>query len=168
MWRLVAIHHWDPMRAEADNSGVIIRPPIALALAFVMGLAIDQLLPLRFVPARVSAPWIGSILFAIGFALTIWATATMRKAGTQIRTSQPTTAIVKSGPYRFTRNPIYFGMFLGLIGLAIGFDSLWILAMFVPFFLTIRYGVVAREEAYLERKFGEDYLSYKADVRRWL
>src|SRR5215831_4321010 len=67
----------------------------------------------------------------------------------------PTTAIVESGPYRFTRNPIYLGPFLGLIGLAIAFDNLWLLIMLVPFALVICYGVVAREEAYLERKFGD-------------
>src|SRR5262249_3126341 len=68
----------------------------------------------------------------------------------------------------FTRNPIYLGMFLGLIGLAIAFDNLWLLLMLVPFALVIRYGVVAREEAYLERKFGDDYRRYRARVRRWL
>ena len=80
----------------------------------------------------------------------------------------PTTAIVEAGPYRFTRNPIYLGMFLGLVGLAIGFDSLWLLATLVPFALVIRYGVVAREEAYLERKFGDAYRHYRTRVRRWL
>src|SRR5262249_48840277 len=71
-------------------------------------------------------------------------------------------------PYRFTRNPIYLAMVLGLIGLAIAFDSLWILATLVLFYLVIRYGVVAREEAYLERKFGGVYLGYKSPARRWL
>jgi protein-S-isoprenylcysteine O-methyltransferase Ste14 len=80
----------------------------------------------------------------------------------------PTTTIVQTGPYRFTRNPIYLGMFLGLVGLAIGFDSLWLLGTLVPFALVIRYGVVAREEAYLERKFGDVYCHYRARVRRWL
>ena len=80
----------------------------------------------------------------------------------------PTTAIVTSGPYRSTRNPIYLALLLGQIGLAVGFDSLWILATMVPFYLLIRYGVIAREEAYLERKFGETYVSYKAKVRLWL
>jgi len=60
------------------------------------------------------------------------------------------------------------GFFLGLIGLAIGFDSLWVLAMLVPFYVVIRYGVVAREEAYLERKFGDIYRGYRSRVRRWL
>src|SRR5262245_4586346 len=80
----------------------------------------------------------------------------------------PTTAIVESGPYRFTRNPIYLGPFLGLIGLAIAFDNLWLLIMLVPFALVICYGVVAREEAYLERKFGDVYRGYRSRVRRWL
>jgi protein-S-isoprenylcysteine O-methyltransferase Ste14 len=80
---------------------------------------------------------------------------------------KPTTAIATDGPYRFTRNPIYLGMFLGLTGLAIGFNSLWILVAMVPFYFVIRHGVVAREEAYLERKFGEVYLGYKSRVRRW-
>ena len=71
-------------------------------------------------------------------------------------------------PYRFTRNPIYLGMVLGLIGLAIAFNSLWLLITLAPFALVIRYGVITREEAYLERKFGDVYRHYRARVRRWL
>ena len=92
----------------------------------------------------------------------------MRRAGTRFETHQPTTRIVAAGPYRFTRNPIYGGMFLVLIALAIGFDSLWPLAALALFYPVIRYGVVAREESYLERKFGAAYLDYKARVRRWV
>ena len=100
--------------------------------------------------------------------LAIWAIVTFRSAGTRVETTEPTRAIVTHGPYRFTRNPIYVGMFLGQTGLAIGFDNLWILAMLIPFYLVLRYGVVAREEAYLERKFGDVYSDYKSRVRRWL
>ena len=71
-------------------------------------------------------------------------------------------------PLPFTRNPIYLGMVLGLIGLAIAFNSLWLLMTLVPFALVIRYGVITREEAYLERKFGDVYRRYRARVRRWL
>jgi protein-S-isoprenylcysteine O-methyltransferase Ste14 len=80
----------------------------------------------------------------------------------------PTTTIVDTGPYRFTRNPICLGMALGLIGLAIALDTLWLWLTLVPFAIIIRYGVVAREEAYLERKFGDVYRRYRARVRRWL
>ena len=75
---------------------------------------------------------------------------------------------IDTGPYRFMRNPIYLGMFLGLVGLAIAFDSLWLLVALVPFALVIRYGVVAREEAYLDRKFGDVYRRFRSRVRRWL
>ncbi len=93
---------------------------------------------------------------------------TMTKAGSNVPTNRPTTTIVENGPYRFTRNPIYLGMFLGQIGLAIAFDSLWLLAMLVPFALVIRYGLVAREEVYLGHKFSDAYRGYCPRVRRWL
>jgi protein-S-isoprenylcysteine O-methyltransferase Ste14 len=92
----------------------------------------------------------------------------MTRTGSNVPTSLPTTTIVETGPYRFMRNPIYLGMFLGLAGLAIAFDNLWLLATLVPFALVIRYGVVAREAAYLERKFGDVYRHYRARTRRWL
>ena len=156
------------MAPDLDRSNAVIRPPLGLAAAFLVGLGLDWLYPLRFVPASIPNVWIGAGLFVVAFAFAIWAITTIRKAGTAVETTQPTTAIVSHGPYRFTRNPIYTGMFLGLIGLAIGFNSFWILAMLVPFCLVIRYGVVAREEAYLERKFGAAYLGYKSRVRRWI
>ena len=156
------------MNKAIDNSGAIVRPPIALLIAFVAGIVLEWLRPLPFVPASIPRVWIGVLLFAAGFALAIWAFMSFRKAGTNVQTSEPTTAIVESGPYGFSRNPIYTGMCLALAGLAVGFNSLWVLAMLVPFYLVIRYGVVAREEAYLERKFGGVYLNYKARVRRWL
>ena len=107
-------------------------------------------------------------MFVLALALLAWAIATITRAGSNVPTNLPTTTIVETGPYRFTRNPIYLGMLLGLIGLAIAFNSLWLLLTLVPFALVIRYGVVTREEAYLERKFGDVYRRYRARVRRWL
>jgi protein-S-isoprenylcysteine O-methyltransferase Ste14 len=156
------------METARDNSNAIIRPPIAWALAFVAGVGLDWLYPMPFLPASVPTAWIGGAIFALGFVLAAWAIATIRKAGSRIETNQPTTTIVSSGPYGFTRNPVYIGMFLGQCGLAVGFNSLWLLVTLVPFYLVIRYGVVAREEAYLTRKFGDLYVGYKSRVRRWL
>lgn len=156
------------MEATADNSNAIVRPPIAWALAFVVGVGLDWLYPVPFVPASVSTAWVGGALFALGFVLAMWAVVTIRRAGSRFETNRPTTMIVSSGPYGFTRNPIYVGFFLGLSGLAVGFNSLWLLATLVLFYVVIRYGVVAREERYLERKFGNVYLDYKSRVRRWL
>jgi len=156
------------MSETTDRPNVVIHPPVAWALAFVVGLGVDWLYPLQFVPTTVPRAWVGGGVFAVGFVLAIWAMVTIRKAGTRVETNKPTTAIVANGPYRVTRNPIYIGMFLGLTGLAIGFDNFWVLATLVPFYLVIRYGVISREEAYLERKFGAVYLGYKSRVRRWL
>ena len=93
---------------------------------------------------------------------------TMIRAGSNVPTNRPTTTIVQHGLYRFTRNLIYLGMFLGQIGLAIAFNNRWLLMTLVPFALVVPYGVVAREEAYLARKFGDAYRGYCSRVRRWL
>lgn len=152
----------------ADTAHVIIRPPLAWGFAVLAGLALHWLMPLSFLPSHLPAGWLGAMIFALALALFAWAIITMTKAGSNIPTNRPTTTIVESGPYRFTRNPIYLGMFLGLIGLAIAFDNLWLLMMLMPFALVIRYGVVACEEAYLELKFGDIYRGYRSRVRRWL
>jgi protein-S-isoprenylcysteine O-methyltransferase Ste14 len=156
------------MDDTADTAQVVIRPPLAWGLAVIAGLALNWLVPLPFLPADLPAGWLGAIVFVLALALLAWAVVTGTRAGSNVPTNLPTSTIVESGPYRFTRNPIYLGMFLGLIGLAIAFDSLWLLIMLVPFALVIRYGVVAREEAYLERKFGDAYRGYCSRVRRWL
>ena len=156
------------MDDTADTAQVIVRPPLAWSIAVIAGLALNWLLPLPFLPVDLPAGWLGAIVFVLALALVAWAIVTITRAGSNVPTNLPTTTIVASGPYRFTRNPIYLGMFLGLIGLAIAFDNLWLLMMLVPFALVIRYGVVAREETYLERKFGDVYRRYHTRVRRWL
>ncbi len=156
------------MDDTADTAQVIVRPPIAWGLAVIAGLALNWLVPLPFLPADLPTGWLGAMVFGLALALVAWAIVTITRAGSSVPTNLPTTTIVESGPYRFTRNPVYLGMSLGLIGLAIAFDNLWLLMMLVPFALVIRYGVVAREEAYLERKFGGVYRGYRSRVRRWL
>jgi protein-S-isoprenylcysteine O-methyltransferase Ste14 len=156
------------MSDPADTANIVVRPPIAWALAVLAGLALQWVIPLPFMPVSAPAGWVGGTVFLLALALVAWAIATMTGAGSNVPTNMPTTTIVRTGPYRLTRNPIYIGMFLGLVGLAIAFDSLWLVATLVPFALVIRYGVVACEEAYLERKFGDAYRDYRARVRRWL
>ena len=156
------------MADTADNAHVIVRPPIAWGLAVLAGFALDWLVPLPFLPAVMPEEWLGALVFILALSLITWAIVTMTGAGSNVPTDRPTTTIVESGPYRFTRNPIYLAMILGLIGLSIAFDNLWLLAVLVPFALVIRYGVVAREEVYLERKFGDVYRGYRNRVRRWL
>jgi len=152
------------MNNTADTAQVIIRPPLAWGLAVIAGLALNWLVP----AGRLPTGWLGAMVFVLAVVLFVWAIVTITRAGSNVPTNRPTTTIVEAGPYRFTRNPIYLGMFLGLIGLAVAFDNLWLLMMLVPFALVIRYGVVAREEAYLERKFSDIYRGYRSRVRRWL
>jgi protein-S-isoprenylcysteine O-methyltransferase Ste14 len=156
------------MDDTADTAQVIIRPPLAWGLAVITGLALNWLVPLPFLPADLPAGSLGAMVFVLALALVAWAIVTITRAGSNVPTHLPTTTIVDRGPYRFTRNPIYLGMFLGLVGLAMAFDNLWLLMMLLPFALAIRYGVVAREEAYLERKFGDVYRGYRSRVRRWM
>src|SRR5438132_2099379 len=156
------------MDDTAGTAQVIIRPPLAWGLAVIAGLALNWLVPLPFLPTDLPAGWLGAMVFVLALALFAWAIVTITRAGSNVPTNRPTTTIVERGPYRFTRNPIYLGMFLGLIGSAISFDHLWLLVMLVPFALVIHFGVVVREEAYLERKFGDAYRGYRSRVRRWL
>jgi protein-S-isoprenylcysteine O-methyltransferase Ste14 len=146
----------------------MIHPPIALAIGVVAGFGLNWLYPLPFIPPSVPRDWIGLVLFLAGIFLAAWSVRTFRKAHTNVLTSQSASTIVTTGPYGLSRNPIYVGMFLGVIGLAIGFNTLWFLAVAVVLYVVIRFGVIAREEIYLEGKFGARYLDYKTRVRRWL
>jgi len=156
------------MSEAPDNANTLVRPPIALVMAFIAGLALDWISPLPFVPVGLPHVWAGAGVLVLGLALVIWAIRTLKAGGTPVQGYKPTSAIIDRGPYSFTRNPIYGGMFVGLAGLAVAFDTLWLLAALVVFFAIVRFGVVAREEAYLERKFGDAYREYRGRVRRWL
>ena len=156
------------MDDTADTANVMIRPPLAWGLAIIVGLALDWLVPLPIMPAQLPIGWIGAVVFVLAIALGVSAVITMTKAGSNVPTNRPSTTIVEQGPYRRTRNPIYLGMLLGQVGLAIAFNSVWLLVTLVPFSLVIRYGVIAREEAYLTRRFGDVYRGYCSRVRRWL
>jgi protein-S-isoprenylcysteine O-methyltransferase Ste14 len=158
------------MAETTDTANVVVRPPLAWALAILVGVALDWwVMRLPLLPLAVAPGWgVGAVVVALALALGFWAVATMTRAGSNVPTNRPSTTIVHAGPYRFSRNPIYLGMMVALVGLAIAFNSFWPLITLVPFALVIRYGVVAREEAYLERKFGDTYRDYRSRVRRWV
>ena len=154
--------------APADHAGVVVRPPLLWLILFLVGYAIDRwVYPLPFLPANFPAVWLGVLVWLAGLVLVFVAVSQFRRAGTDVSTHTPTDAIVDHGLYAYSRNPIYVAGHIGMVGAAIAADSLWVAAMLLPFYLVIRYGVVAREEAYLERKFGQPYRDYQARVRRW-
>ena len=92
----------------------------------------------------------------------------MKAAGTNVSPHNPTLAIVKCGPYRFTRNPLYVSLCLLQLGISLRLNDWIALSLTLVLFGMLHYGVVLREEIYLERKFGEEYLAYKRSVRRWI
>jgi protein-S-isoprenylcysteine O-methyltransferase Ste14 len=155
---------------DAETAGVIARPPFLFLGALLLGLVWDRLLPLPFpVPGTDLVHWIiaGSLIL-IGLALAVAGIRNFSRAGTPVQGYKPTRALVTAGIHAWTRNPIYLGMFLIYGGVGLAAQSPWALMITVPLAITIRYGVVAREEAYLERRFGDAYRGYKSRVRRWL
>lgn len=144
-----------------------LRPPRIYFVSIVTGVLIGMAAPLPFVPETLAAP-AGASLVAIAIALLVWAVAKFRAAGTPVPAREPTTAIVRSGPYRFSRNPIYLAYSLFLLGLAVWINSVWLLATLAVAVWLIDHLVIPREEQYLERKFGAQYLDYKRSVGRWL
>lgn len=150
-----------------DRPGMLVRPPVILILAILIGLGLQRLWPLRFVPHGLET-LVGPTLVGLCLILFALCVRNFRKVRTGIRAGDPTTVIVTSGPYQWSRNPIYLAFILFLAGLAVWLDNAWLLVLEIPFIRLLRYAVIAKEEAYLERKFGEEYRAYKSSVRRWL
>jgi protein-S-isoprenylcysteine O-methyltransferase Ste14 len=152
-----------------DTAGVIAPPPLLFLGAVALGLALDRLAGLSALGLAVPLRWaLGLSLLSLGLALGLSAIRAFRAAGTPPEPWEPTTAFVAAGPYRFTRNPMYLGMLLATLALAAAFDSLGILLLVPPLIALVQWGVIAREERYMARRFGQAYLDYRARVRRWL
>jgi protein-S-isoprenylcysteine O-methyltransferase Ste14 len=150
-----------------DHPGVKVPPPLIYVGVFALGLLLERFFPILDLPQ--TSRHVAAVLCIVFWAiLTVWSIGLFRRAGTNFIPIKPTTALVFSGPYRFTRNPMYLG-FIGLyVGLAMWFSVVWALLLLPGVIAGIQYYVIVREEQYLERKFGEKYLRYKARVRRWL
>ena len=155
---------------DTGTAGVIARPPLLFLAARLIGFVLDRLLRLPFpIPGIDLVDWIiGGSLILIGLALAAAGIRNFSWAGTPVQGTKPTRALVTTGIHGWTRNPIYLGMFLLYGGIGVAARSPWILMLTLPLAITIRYGVVAREEAYLERRFGDAYRDYKARARRWV
>jgi protein-S-isoprenylcysteine O-methyltransferase Ste14 len=153
----------------SDIPGVIAPPPL-IFVGFLAAVAtLEALLPLpRLWPAPTLRYVIGVVLAALGIALIMAGAQRFIAAGTNLPPMLPTTALVTDGPYRWSRNPLYLAMLAIYLGIAIAAGSLWGLVLVVPLFGLISVAVVAREERYMERKFGDVYRQYRARVRRWL
>jgi len=145
----------------------LLRPPLVYLTSLVSGAVMQLAMPLPFLPATLAVA-LGVPLVAVAIALFSYSVAQFRAAGTPVPARKPTTVIVRTGPYHFSRNPIYLAFSVFQLGIAISVNSVWLLATLVGAVALIHYVVIPREEQYLERKFGAQYLDYKAAVRRWL
>lgn len=152
----------------ADVAGVIALPPL-IFLGFLAAAAVlEAAIPLPALAGHVPARYLGgAVLAACGFVIVFMAAGRFNAAGTNIPPTLPTTALVVDGIYRRTRNPFYLGAVLVYLGLGVAAGSFWAIVLVIPLVWVINTGVIAREERYLERKFGDAYRAYKVRVRRW-
>lgn len=158
------------MLTSRDTPGVIAPPPLIALATLLVGLALDWLLP-SFIVRGIFSFWvllvIGATLVATGAAMAIVAFRSFRQAGTNVEPWKPTLTLVTTGIFAWVRNPMYLALILLLAGVAIALASDWMLVLLVPTALILHFGVVKREERYLEAKFGADYRAYMSKVPRY-
>jgi protein-S-isoprenylcysteine O-methyltransferase Ste14 len=151
---------------EVANLGLA-RPPLVYGAAIVTGLLLELGRPLPFLP-RTLAALLGSFLAVVAVVIFLYSIRKFQTAGTPVPGNKPTTTIVRTGPYRFSRNPIYLAFSTFHLGIASWVNSVWLIGTLVAAVAVMVCVVIPREERYLERRFGADYLDYKRSVRRWL
>jgi protein-S-isoprenylcysteine O-methyltransferase Ste14 len=150
-----------------DNPGIRVPPPLLYLLALLLGLLLDRRAHVPFLPRGVARS-LGWPLVGGGMALAAWFIRTMRGAETTIRTDKPVSSLVQDGPFRYSRNPGYVALTMIYSGIAVLRNALWAILLLPLVLYVIQRGVIEREERYLERTFGEEYVNYKAQVRRWI
>ncbi|MFY0660415.1 MAG: isoprenylcysteine carboxylmethyltransferase family protein [Shimia sp.] len=149
---------------------IAVYPPVVSVIAPVAAIALEWLVPLAVLPeaGRLLLVVPGVALLGGAGWLAMSGTRAFQEAGTNVDPKQPTLKLVGTGPYRFTRNPMYLGMVLLQLGLALTFSLDWAVLGAVAVLVLLHYGVVLREEAYLTDLFGQDYQAFLAQTRRWL
>ncbi|HET9888443.1 MAG TPA: isoprenylcysteine carboxylmethyltransferase family protein [bacterium] len=153
--------------SEPDHPGVIALPPLLFLGFLAAGVVLNLLRPLA-ISASNGLRIAGGVLVLGGLSLAVWGRKTMTRTGTNVNPRQPATALVVTGPFRYMRNPLYVAMFVMYIGLALLINTAWMILLLAILFPLMHWGVVLREERYLDRKFGEAYSRYCAVTRRWI
>ena len=153
--------------ADRDVAGVPLPPPLIFVLGLVAGGLVELVRPTSVPPWPVTVPVV--VLGAVAWlVLDGESSVRFKRAGTAVIPFKPTTALVTDGAYRFTRNPIYLGMGALYVALAVGLGLLWSFLFLPLVILAVDRLVIVREERYLERKFGREYVEYTRRVRRWI
>jgi protein-S-isoprenylcysteine O-methyltransferase Ste14 len=152
---------------EQDKAGVIAPPPLIYLGSLVFGLLLNRRFPVTLLPRKMVRNF-GWPLLGGGVLLMGWFEWAMRHAGTPANPYKPVSHVVTQGPFRYTRNPGYLAMATIYMDVASLANALWAVLLLPVALIVVQRGVIEREERYLERKFGEEYLRYKAQVRRWI
>jgi protein-S-isoprenylcysteine O-methyltransferase Ste14 len=152
---------------QQDHASVRIHPPILLLLHVFAAFLLNRLFPLPFAFPKILM-WAGYVIILVGIGLALSAAGRVMQAHTTLDPHGSVTEIVTGGPYRFSRNPIYLGFVLLLIGFSLVFGTYWGLIASPVLIASLYQFVIKHEEAYLEKKFGDAYTGYKSRVGRWL
>ena len=146
---------------------MIARPPIIYLSFLLIGLLANHLWPMEIMPGHLRLP-AGLLVLALGVTLLAVGFLQMRRVGTPVNPRETAKVLVVSGLFRYSRNPLYVSLAVIYAGIAILLGNVWLFILLIPLFAVMHYGVILREERYLEEKFGQEYLKYKCSVRRWL
>ena len=154
-------------KLENAHAGVTFPPPFIFLGSILVAVGIQFFYPVPLIENYFRYV-VGAILIVPPVGLMVWAVRTFDAVGTAVPPWKPSTTIVSSGPYRFTQNPMYLSFSFIQAGIAFLVNSAWMLILLAPVLVIVRYAVIAREERYLEAKFGDGYRQYRKQVRRWL
>ena len=154
-------------RSHGDTACVIAPPPLIYLVFLAIGLALNHIWPVGFLP-QPARLLLAILLIAIGLVLGGLGFRELKRVGTNVAPHLPSTALATGSVYSYTRNPLYVALTLFYLGIAAATDGLWQLLLVAPLVFVMRYGVIGREERYLEAKFGDAYRQYKQRVRRWI
>jgi protein-S-isoprenylcysteine O-methyltransferase Ste14 len=150
-----------------DRAQVRVLPPFIQLGMLAAGVSLRLVFPAPFLPTAAAAA-AGATIVGVAIAFVVLAARELRRASTAFDVRRPTTALVSTGPFRVSRNPVYFSMLLLQLGLGLILNSPWMMALVIPMGSALCLAVIRPEERYLEEKFGDPYRSYQARVGRWL
>lgn len=151
-----------------DAADVRIPPPVLYLVAVILGVLLHWQWALGFAQGSHLRISLGVAVICGGVAILLGAFSVFRRMGQHPDPRKSTPTIARDGPYRFTRNPMYLGTSLIQLGLGIALGNAWVILLLLPVVVLIHYRAILPEERYLEGKFGNEYTSLKASVRRWI
>lgn len=151
-----------------DGPKVRLHPPTVMFAALVAGYAIRLFAGGRLPLPQAFAEGLGGLMILVSIAIVMSAVSAFAEAGEALRPETPANRLFTKGPYRFSRNPIYFAMMLFGAGFGVATSNIWMILTTALAGLVIHFFVILKEEDYLARRFGEDYERYRRNVRRWI